>query len=566
MKRCQSCGMIIELIEDFPNLDTEGKYCARCANERGDLKDFDEVLASVSGYMSETNGFSDEVARDVALQILKHQPAWEPIFKKEEEEKMKKRNVGIIAVICAVALLLTGTVYGVGRFWANKTVISDDIFKTTTRKVGNTEITEFSTELHNSISNFYPETDTLHLSFMIGKGGLNYFYDMGTGTGQTRPDDPLNAIAKSDGKKIVWDKYSPFDETSDVKACDVTTGNLFDVCTAPKSQWKSNVCGDFVVWHDLRNAIKRGEEDIYAYSISEKKEYRLSFATGSQGPYAIMNDRYIVWYGPVDDKKEFYGICVFDKNTKERKILSKSKTTYMLSGISGSKVYWWEQQVLADKKTKMVVVGKDIITDKEFRFDLVRGMMFDMTKKYFALAGCAFSDRWLAYQGKLNDGLYLYDWENDKTYQLSENTIEPYMRIDPQKDDYPGMIVWCEYKQSTSNKVKTICYKMLDQLDKPEKFITESGYPPSANQDFADVYNGKIVWKEIFKPQDKNLDSMTNLYFWDYKVGKNILLETTNTDCLPSITNGYVAWTLEKKENFYPPNIIMQKTCFTKIP
>lgn len=75
MKRCQSCGMIIELIEDFPNLDTEGRYCARCANERGELKDFDDVLTSVSEYMSETNGFSYEVARDVALQILKHQPA-----------------------------------------------------------------------------------------------------------------------------------------------------------------------------------------------------------------------------------------------------------------------------------------------------------------------------------------------------------------------------------------------------------------------------------------------------------------------------------------------------------
>lgn len=561
MKRCQSCGMIIELIEDFPNLDTEGRYCARCANERGELKVFDEVLSSVSEYMSETNGFSDEVARDVALQILKHQPAWEPIFKKEEEEKMKKKNVGIIAVICAIALLLTGTVYGVGRFWANKTVISDDIFKTTTRKVGNTEITEFSTELPNSISNHYPETDTLHLSFL---NGLNYFYDMEKGIGKTRPDTPLSVAAKSDGKTIVWDK--PSEETGNVEACDVATGKVFDVCLAPKLQWKPNVDGDLIIWRDLRNKQKRGDEDVYGYSISEKKEYRLSFATGSQGFYQVMNKEYVVWHGPIDEKKEFYGICVFDKATKTRKILSKSETTYMLSGISGSKVYWWEQQKLPDKKTKMVVVGKDIITEKEFRFDLVRGMMFDMTKRYFALAGCAFSDRWLAYQGKLNDGLYMYDWDNDKTYKLSENTIEPYMRIDSPKGDYPGMVVWCEYVQSTNKKVKTICYKMLDQLDKPAKLITESGYPPNANQDFADIYNGKIVWKEIFKPQDKNLESVTNLYFWDYKVGKNILLETTNVDCLPNITNNYVVWTLEKKENCFPPNILIQKVCYTKIP
>jgi hypothetical protein len=104
MKRCQSCGRLIELLEDFAGLDQSGIYCSLCADDTGKLKSFEEVLDNLTHRIAKTDGFDESATRNAALQILGRQPAWEPKFKREEKVKTNKRRT--ILVLTTIALVI----------------------------------------------------------------------------------------------------------------------------------------------------------------------------------------------------------------------------------------------------------------------------------------------------------------------------------------------------------------------------------------------------------------------------------------------------------------------------
>ncbi len=115
MKRCQSCGRLIELLEDFAGLDQSGIYCSSCADGPGSLKPFEEVLANLTHRIAKTDGFDETASRNAALQILGRQPAWEPKFKREEKVEKTNLYVLVTAIIIVVAIVSSAITFSTAR-------------------------------------------------------------------------------------------------------------------------------------------------------------------------------------------------------------------------------------------------------------------------------------------------------------------------------------------------------------------------------------------------------------------------------------------------------------------
>ncbi len=121
MKRCQSCGRLIELLEDFAGLDQSGNYCSSCADDSGKIKPFEEVLDNLTQRIAKTDGFDESASRNAALQILGRQPAWEPRFKREENVKNNRRKVVLALVAVVFALSAGGAAWWfTSRYYQNK--------------------------------------------------------------------------------------------------------------------------------------------------------------------------------------------------------------------------------------------------------------------------------------------------------------------------------------------------------------------------------------------------------------------------------------------------------------
>ncbi len=156
MKRCQSCGRLIELLEDFAGLDQSGNYCSSCADDSGKIKPFEEVLDNLTQRIAKTDGFDESASRNAALQILGRQPAWEPRFRKEEGMKINKLRWKIVAIAASVALVTAGvtiwlTHSGTGSdnaIYLGYTVSKGEnpFDKTNMRQVENYEVTRFATK------------------------------------------------------------------------------------------------------------------------------------------------------------------------------------------------------------------------------------------------------------------------------------------------------------------------------------------------------------------------------------------------------------------------------------
>ncbi len=179
MKRCQSCGRLIELLEDFAGLDQSSNYCCSCADDSGKIKSFEEVLDNLTQRIAKTDGFDESASRNAALQILGRQPAWEPRFRKEEGMKTNKRRVTIISVT-AILVLVAGSAtwlfasnYYENKMWSREIHIAkyDNPFSNISKTESNGyEITEFRckgdqelTNLENGILQFQSYEDAAYI-------------------------------------------------------------------------------------------------------------------------------------------------------------------------------------------------------------------------------------------------------------------------------------------------------------------------------------------------------------------------------------------------------------------
>lgn len=76
-KICISCGMPMRETSDFPLGDTTKDYCCYCARENGEMKSFEEMKASMTEFIINTQGFARAAAEELALKSMLKQPAWQ---------------------------------------------------------------------------------------------------------------------------------------------------------------------------------------------------------------------------------------------------------------------------------------------------------------------------------------------------------------------------------------------------------------------------------------------------------------------------------------------------------
>ena len=73
---CESCGMILHDIADYAQQDPKSRYCRHCTDNEGNLKDFDQVVETMIGFLRRTQVLGREGARAAALAVLAKNPAW----------------------------------------------------------------------------------------------------------------------------------------------------------------------------------------------------------------------------------------------------------------------------------------------------------------------------------------------------------------------------------------------------------------------------------------------------------------------------------------------------------
>lgn len=73
---CGSCGFPMAAPEDFAGGRPGASFCSTCANDDGDLKSYDEVLALNADYLVRQQGLDPLAARDMANTLLMSMPAW----------------------------------------------------------------------------------------------------------------------------------------------------------------------------------------------------------------------------------------------------------------------------------------------------------------------------------------------------------------------------------------------------------------------------------------------------------------------------------------------------------
>ena len=73
---CISCGMPLRTPADHAAGDVSKTYCRHCARPDGSMKSYDEALVGMIGFLRQTQGLDEEVARTAAKQMMASMPAW----------------------------------------------------------------------------------------------------------------------------------------------------------------------------------------------------------------------------------------------------------------------------------------------------------------------------------------------------------------------------------------------------------------------------------------------------------------------------------------------------------
>lgn len=73
---CGSCGMPFEKMEDHALADINNPYCTFCADDKGRLLPYDDVLKSNVKFYIESQGLNKDAATQMAKEVLADMPAW----------------------------------------------------------------------------------------------------------------------------------------------------------------------------------------------------------------------------------------------------------------------------------------------------------------------------------------------------------------------------------------------------------------------------------------------------------------------------------------------------------
>jgi Putative zinc ribbon domain len=62
--------------EDYPNGDESKDYCLYCAKPDGSMKSYDEAIVGMTGFLVQSQGLDETVAKEMAIKGMAKLPAW----------------------------------------------------------------------------------------------------------------------------------------------------------------------------------------------------------------------------------------------------------------------------------------------------------------------------------------------------------------------------------------------------------------------------------------------------------------------------------------------------------
>ena len=137
-------------------------------------------------------------------------------------------------------------------------------------------------------------------------------------------------------------------------------GSAFPICTSAGLNWGPAISGNTVVWVDARD----GDNHIYGYDLTAKREFPICTVAGNQGYPAISGDT-VVW---VDNRNDVWegDIYGYDLTAKREFPICTAAGDQLDPAISGDTVVWTDER---DGDT--AIYGYDLARGSEFRIPTV---------------------------------------------------------------------------------------------------------------------------------------------------------------------------------------------------
>ncbi len=185
----------------------------------------------------------------------------------------------------------------------------------------------------------YPAIDGKHVvweDFYNGTDYNIYRYDLSLSTevlvyggagDQRYPDISGNIVVWQDNRDGNWDIYGR----------DITTGNVFPICTEDGNQEFPAISGHIVVWQDDRNS----NDDIYGYDLDAQIEIKICTDSSPQrypdvsvtGSYA----RTVVWQ---DGRSGDFDIYYYNLDTEQEDVIVEETGHQQRPQIDMPRVVW----------------------------------------------------------------------------------------------------------------------------------------------------------------------------------------------------------------------------------
>jgi beta propeller repeat protein len=263
------------------------------------------------------------------------------------------------------------------------------------------------------------------------------------------------------------------------------------------------IYGKNIVWQDNRS----GNPDIYAYSLSTKKETRITTNSSNHYSPAIYGNKaaWMEWYvKPIGDFADG-GFYVKDLSTNKQKLIMTFSDLVDKPAIYGNKV---------------VFEIYNVASPGVYVYDLSTSKLKTINQSASSPAIYGNKIVWQDYQVDGNSDIYMYDLSTSKQKRISTSGVASNPSI------YGNRIVW----QDERNGNKDIY--MYDISARKETRITSN----KSDSENPVIYGNNIIWQD-------NRNGNWDIYAYDLVTRQQISTTDKSDQITPSIYGNKIVWT-----------------------
>jgi hypothetical protein len=552
MTKCTSCGRNIKYDNVVGN---GGLYCQDCSDMNGNLLPFSDVLENFANHFMNTLGYDIAVSRNAAMEILKRQPAWEPMFKKEEKMRIKKRVLAIIGGLLALVLAVTGVIYGFYRYFRTSPYLFLEK-EVKIRKFTNGDLmfNEIKTDKETKIIKVFEGYNYVIFATWYGNSCQEYLYDLNKEKGYCLPSSSqwishgnggytnFSSTPGIDGDQFYWqmyknqqyvikmikldelfkinDEFIKNSETGEIK----DFNSFYEACldksvtiNSDNYPYKNLVkYNDLFIWEDERN-YKNTSMDIYGLNIKTQKKFPICTQLGEQENMILKGD-YIFWEDFRDTNVQGYEIYSYNlKNKTEKKIphVKSEATGYAWNANKYFVCYYGYGSSWVENKTTVYLYNlKTGITEK------VADSITNSLDPWFNNDDDSF------YFGYFRPVIYISEPDNKNDFVISWQESRG---------------KWVVSKDITSGM---LTFKRYSELSKPKKYIN-GNLTEGSTQKIENISNSGLLWFDYLFGQ-KREEMSVSLNFFDFETSTNKIIDDNfqgeQSEKLCGLNDEFVVW------------------------